>query len=92
MLDGQLLRHPRKRFAPSHHGISYVFTHKETTKVTKIYFRFFNEQFFMCGKELSIALGFHKRFLFDLNALVKDHPTVFGGVLFLMKLLVVKIA
>jgi hypothetical protein len=27
----------------------------------------------MCGKELIIVLGFHKRFLFDPNALIKDH-------------------
>lgn len=40
---------------------------------TQIRFRFFNEEFLLTPKEMSIALGFHKRCLFDPNALLRDH-------------------
>lgn len=49
------------------------FSIEETQKATKIFFHFFNEEFFMSGKELSLALSFHQRCLTDPNALVKDH-------------------
>jgi hypothetical protein len=46
---------------------------EETGKTTKIYFRFFNEQYELTLKELSVALGFNKKCLLDPNALTKDH-------------------
>jgi hypothetical protein len=46
---------------------------EETPKTTKIYFCFFDEQYELMAKELSIALGFSKKCLLDPNALVKDY-------------------
>jgi hypothetical protein len=46
---------------------------EETGKTTKIYFHFFNEQYEIIVKDLSVALGFHKKCLLDPNALTKDH-------------------
>jgi hypothetical protein len=46
---------------------------EEMGKTTKIYFRFFNEQYELTAKDLSVALDFHKKFLLDPNAVTKDH-------------------
>jgi hypothetical protein len=46
---------------------------EEMGKTTKIYFHFFNEQYELTVKELSVALGFNKKCLLDPNALTKDH-------------------
>jgi hypothetical protein len=46
---------------------------EETTKITKIYFLFFDEQYELTVKELSVALGFSKKCLPDPNALVKGY-------------------
>jgi hypothetical protein len=46
---------------------------EKTGKTTKLYFHFFNEQYELTVKELSVALGFHKKCLLDPNALTKDH-------------------
>jgi hypothetical protein len=46
---------------------------EETPKTTKILFRFFDEQYELTAKELSVALGFSKKCLLDPNALVKDY-------------------
>lgn len=40
---------------------------------TRIRFRFFNEEFFLSLKQMSLALGFHKCCILDANTLVKDH-------------------
>jgi hypothetical protein len=42
-------------------------------KTIKIYFCFFDEQYELTVKQLSEALGFHKKCLLDPNALAKDH-------------------
>jgi hypothetical protein len=41
---------------------------EETAKTTKIYFRFFDEQYELTPKELTVALGFRKKCLLDPNA------------------------
>jgi hypothetical protein len=46
---------------------------EETGKTTKVYFCFFNEQYELTLKELSVALGFNKKCLLDPSALSKDH-------------------
>jgi hypothetical protein len=46
---------------------------EETAKKTKIYFHFFDEQYELTTKELSVALGFSKKCLLDPNALIKDY-------------------
>jgi hypothetical protein len=40
---------------------------------TQIRFRFFNEEFLMTPKEMSIALGFNKRSFLDPDALIRSH-------------------
>lgn len=44
---------------------------ERTEKGTKIYFRFFNEQYIMTDKELSVCLGFHKKCIMDPDDLAK---------------------
>jgi hypothetical protein len=46
---------------------------EETGKTTKVYFHFFNEQYELTLKELSVALDFNEKRLLDPNALSKDH-------------------
>jgi hypothetical protein len=46
---------------------------EETAKTTKIYFHFFDEQYVLTARELSIALDFSKKCLLDPNALIKDY-------------------
>jgi hypothetical protein len=46
---------------------------EEMAKTTKIYFCFFDEQYELTARELSVALGFSKKCLLDPNALVKDY-------------------
>jgi hypothetical protein len=48
-------------------------TIEEIGAETKIYFRFFNEQFKMTLKEFSIVLGFHKRCMLDPSTLATKH-------------------
>ncbi|RLM61207.1 hypothetical protein C2845_PM14G08480 [Panicum miliaceum] len=48
-------------------------TSVETAKTSKIYFRFFDEQYELTAKELSVALGFSKECLLDPNAIIKDY-------------------
>ena len=48
-------------------------TIEETGFETKVYFRFFNEQFEMTLIEFSIALGFHKRCILDPNTLAEKY-------------------
>ena len=48
-------------------------TVEETSTETKVYFRFFNEQFEMTLKEFGIALGFHKRCILDPNTLAEKY-------------------
>ena len=45
----------------------------ETSAETKVYFHLFNEQFEMKLKDISIALGCHKRCILDPNELAKKH-------------------
>jgi hypothetical protein len=46
---------------------------EETGKTAEIYFCFFNEQYELTVKELSVELGFNKKCLVDPNTLTKDH-------------------
>jgi hypothetical protein len=46
---------------------------EETPKTTKIYFHFFDDQYGLTTKELSVALGFNKKCLLDPNAFIKDY-------------------
>ncbi|RLM69219.1 hypothetical protein C2845_PM17G08550 [Panicum miliaceum] len=46
---------------------------KEEGNTTYIYFRFFDEQFKLTAKELSVALGFDKKCLIDPNMLAKTY-------------------
>ena len=46
---------------------------EETGSETKIYFRFFNEQFVMTLKQFSIVLGFHKMCILDPNTLAEKY-------------------
>ena len=46
---------------------------EETGAETKVYFHLFNEQFEMKLKDISIALGCHKRCILDPNELAKKH-------------------
>src|SRR6185312_16042344 len=46
-------------------------TIEETSTETKVYFRFFNEQFEMTLQQFSVALGFNKRCILDPNTLVE---------------------
>ena len=40
-------------------------TVEETNTETKVYFRFFNDQFEMTLQQFSVALGFNKRYILD---------------------------
>jgi hypothetical protein len=40
-------------------------------KTTIVYFHFFNEQYELMAKDLSVALGFHKKCLLDPNVLIE---------------------
>ena len=46
---------------------------EETSSKTKVYFRFFNEQFEMTLQQFSVALGFNKRCILDPNTLVERY-------------------
>jgi hypothetical protein len=46
-------------------------TVEETSTETKVYFRFFNEQFEMTLQQFSVALGFNKRCILDPNTHVE---------------------
>jgi len=48
-------------------------TIEETSTETKVYFRFFNEQFEMTLQQFSVALGFNKRCILDPNTLVERY-------------------
>jgi hypothetical protein len=48
-------------------------TDEETSTETKVYFRFFNEQFEMTLQQFSVALGFNKRCILDPNTLVERY-------------------
>ena len=48
-------------------------TVEETSTETKVYFRFFNEQFEMTLQQFSVALGFNKRCILDPNTLVERY-------------------
>jgi hypothetical protein len=48
-------------------------TVEETNTETKVYFRFFNEQFEMTLQQFSVALGFNKRCILDPNTLVERY-------------------
>ena len=48
-------------------------TVEETSTETKVYFRFFNEQFEMTLQYFSVALGFIKRCILDPNTLVERY-------------------
>src|SRR6185312_13465349 len=54
-------------------------TVEETSTETKVYFRFFNEQFEITLQQFSVALGFNKRCILDPNTLVEcyqyDHSS-----------------
>jgi hypothetical protein len=65
---------------------------EETPKTTKIYFRFFYEQYELTTKELSVALCFSKKCFLDPSALVKTINMIAqpGGTKFLKSLLASK--
>jgi hypothetical protein len=46
---------------------------KKWLKQQKIYFCFFDEQYELTAKELSVALGFNKKCLLDPNSLITNH-------------------
>ncbi|RLN04335.1 hypothetical protein C2845_PM13G08670 [Panicum miliaceum] len=46
---------------------------EETGNTTEIYFRFFDEQYKLTAKELSVALGFDKKCLLDPSVLAKSY-------------------
>ena len=46
---------------------------EENGSETKVYFRFFNEQFEMTLQQFSVALGFNKRCILDPNTLVEKY-------------------
>ncbi|RLN34978.1 hypothetical protein C2845_PM03G29030 [Panicum miliaceum] len=46
---------------------------EEVDNTTKIYFRFFNEQFKLTANELSVALGFDKKCLINPSILAKTY-------------------
>ncbi|RLN09812.1 hypothetical protein C2845_PM11G17820 [Panicum miliaceum] len=46
---------------------------EETGSSTEIYFRFFDEQYKLMAKELSVALGFDKKCLLDPSVLTKTY-------------------
>ena len=48
-------------------------TVEETSTETKVYFRFFNEQFEMTLQQFSVVLGFNKRCILDPNTLVERY-------------------
>ena len=48
-------------------------TVEETSTETKVYFRFFNEQFEMTLQQFSVVLGFNKRCILDPNTLVEHY-------------------
>ena len=48
-------------------------TVEETSTETKVYFRFFNEQFEMTLRQFSVTLGFNKRCILDPNTLVENY-------------------
>jgi len=62
---------------PSSHLLTMEFlmslTVEETSTETKVYFRFFNEQFKMTLQQFSDALGFNKRCNLDPNTLVERY-------------------
>ncbi|RLM79696.1 Zinc knuckle family protein [Panicum miliaceum] len=61
---------------------------EETSKITKIYFRFFDEQYELTVTQLSGALGFHKKCLLDPTLLKTINMIALpGGTQFLMNLL-----
>ncbi|PVH34204.1 hypothetical protein PAHAL_8G171300 [Panicum hallii] len=45
----------------------------EMAKTTKIYFHFFDEQYELTARELSVALDFSEKCLLDPHALIKDY-------------------
>ena len=58
------------------------FTIEETRTKTKVYFRFFNEQFEMTLQQFSVALGFNKRCILDPTHLLSamSMTVALGGV------------
>ena len=48
-------------------------TVEDTNTETKVYFRFFNEQFEMTLQQFSVALGFNKICILDPNTLVEHY-------------------